>query len=172
MIGSPYYVAPEVLSGSYTEKWDIWGIGVIMFLMLSGTLPFNGKNNKAILKAVVDGNYEFKLSKWSRVSYEAKDLISKMLIYDPDERISASEALEHEWFKMFENEELESISLKSAFVGLKKFKAKQKMQQAVLGYLVTHLSTKEDLEEFDKVFKNLDKNHDGKVSKEEFITIK
>lgn len=126
-------------------------------------------NNKAILKAVVDGQYTFKPTKWSRVSEEAQDLISKMLTYNSGDRISAADALDHEWFKKFDNGELESVSLKSAFDGLKKFEAKQKMQQAVLGYLVIHLTTKEDLEEFDKVFKNLDNNHDGKVSKEEFL---
>lgn len=59
-LGTPYYIAPEVLIGSYTEKCDIWSIGVILFIMLSGTAPFNGPTDDDIMKAVKKGQYCFK----------------------------------------------------------------------------------------------------------------
>ena len=59
-------------------------------------------NTKAICKNVSRGEFQFTPDKWNKVSQSAKDLISDMLTYDPNRRISASEALEHEWFKMFE----------------------------------------------------------------------
>lgn len=65
-LGTPYYIAPEVLTGSYTEKCDMWSLGVIMFIMLSGTPPFNGRTDEDIMKAVKKGNYNFssKLGMW------------------------------------------------------------------------------------------------------------
>ena len=140
--GTPYYVAPEVLKGCYNEKCDIWSVGVIMFLLLSGTQPFGGSNNKSIFKAVFKGEFKFKSDNWKEISQSAKDLISNMLSYSPINRISASEALEHEWFKKFKTRDIKQKALKSAFSGLLNFKANQTMQQAVLGYLVTHAATK------------------------------
>ena len=135
MIGTPYYVAPEVLKGCYNEKCDIWSVGVIMFFLLSGAQPFGGSNNKAIFKAVSRGDFKFKSEKWKEISQSAKNLIVSMLAYNPHNRISAAEALGHEWFKKFDTNELNQKSLKSAFSGLLNFKANQTMQQAVLGYL-------------------------------------
>ena len=106
IIGTPYYVAPEILKGRYTEKCDIWSVGVIMFLLLSGTLPFGGNSTKTICKAVVRGDFQFMPDKWWKVSQSAKDLISSMLTKDPNKRISVSKALEHEWFKKYDADEM------------------------------------------------------------------
>lgn len=168
VIGTPYYVAPEVLRGSYDEKCDVWGVGVIMFILLSGTPPFNGKDDDAIMRAVAKGKYEFKPAKWKGVSSEAKDLISKMLVLDTTERISAQNALDHQWFTTTEDAEL-TKKLSGALSGLKKYKADRKLQQAALGYIVTHLATKEDTKDLDEAFKQLDVNHDGKLSLEELL---
>lgn len=169
VIGTPYYVAPEVLRGSYDEKCDIWGVGVIMFILLSGTPPFNGKDDDAIMKAVAKGNYEFRPNKWRGVSREAKDLISKMLVLDTEDRISAQQALDHPWFALIFEKDFENRKLSSALKDLKSFKADQKMQQAALGYIVTHLATKEDTKDLDDAFKEIDVNHDGKLTLEELL---
>lgn len=58
-LGTPFYIAPEVLNGNYTEKCDIWSIGVIMFVMLSGTPPFNGRTDEQIMESVKKGVYKF-----------------------------------------------------------------------------------------------------------------
>lgn len=57
--GTPYYIAPEVLQGTYTEKCDIWSLGVILYIMLCGYPPFNGETDKAILDAVMLGKFKF-----------------------------------------------------------------------------------------------------------------
>jgi calcium-dependent protein kinase len=95
--GTPYYIAPEVLKGSYTTQCDTWSMGVVMYIMLSGRPPFGGKNNNEILQSVMDGKYDFSASNWAIVSDEAKDLISKLLDKQADERLTALEAFNHPW---------------------------------------------------------------------------
>ena len=82
------------------EKIDNFGIGVIIFFMLSGTLPFNGHNIPEILQRTLDGNYDFKNSIWTKVSDEAKDLIRSLLQNDPTNRITLGAALKHPWLKI------------------------------------------------------------------------
>ena len=140
-----------------------------MFILLSGIPPFNGKDDEAILRAVKRGKFEFRQDKWKSVSTEAKDLISKMLVLEPEDRISATKALDHEWIKKYDNGEIDDTKLNKALSGLKKHKSDQKMQQAALSYMVMHMATKEDTKELDEAFKMLDTNHDGKLSLEELL---
>lgn len=169
IIGTPYYVAPEVLHGLYDEKCDIWGAGVIMFILLSGVPPFNGPDDDTIMKAVSKGEYEFKAAKWKGISTHAKDLIDKMLMLDPDERITAKDALDHKWFKNFKEGTINRKALSGALKDLKKFKSDQTMQQAVLSYIVSHMTTNKDTKLLEETFKKLDVNHDGKLSLEELL---
>lgn len=97
-------MAPEVLKKNYNEKCDLWSCGVVLYIMLCGRPPFEGKTEKQILEKVVRGLWEFKHQEWVYVSEEAKDLIKKLLVVDPKARLSAEEALQHPWFaKIAEN---------------------------------------------------------------------
>lgn len=93
VLGTPFYIAPEVLNASYTEKCDIWSIGVITFMLLSGKAPFFGKDDAAIFAMVRKGNFEFTSSNWKQVSNEAQSFIRSLLTMDPKKRPSAAEAL-------------------------------------------------------------------------------
>ena len=99
MYGTPYYIAPEVLNGSYNEKCDLWSIGVILYIMLCGRPPFNARTEDAIIKKVKRGVWEFQGEIWSSISKEAKDLITKLLQPDQRRRLTAVEALSHPWIK-------------------------------------------------------------------------
>jgi calcium-dependent protein kinase len=100
IVGTPYYVAPEVLMGSYDFSCDVWSLGVILFIMLCGYPPFEGDNNKEIFKRVLQQRLEFDPEDWTQVSNEAKDLISQMLHKEPTKRISVVGCLEHPWFSL------------------------------------------------------------------------
>ena len=95
--GTPYYIAPEVLKGSYTTQCDVWSMGVIMYIMLCGKPPFGGKHNKDIINNVLNGTFSMKSEIWGTVSNDAKDLISKLLERSADMRLTAYEAFEHPW---------------------------------------------------------------------------
>ena len=96
--GTAYYVAPECLVGDYDEKCDVWSVGIIMYMLLSGKPPFDGQSDLHILEAVKSGEYSMQGGTWDMVSNEAKDLVSRMLTMDPKQRISAHDALQHPWF--------------------------------------------------------------------------
>lgn len=100
VVGTPYYVAPEVLKGNYDKQCDVWSLGVILFVFLCGYPPFEGDNNKEIFKNVLKTPLTFDPIDWDRVSDAAKDLLTKMLEKDPTKRISAQQCLEHPWFAM------------------------------------------------------------------------
>jgi len=87
-LGTPYYIAPEVLKRNYDEKCDVWSCGVIMYILLCGYPPFNGPNDKIIFQKVLEGNFSFPEEDWSQISKDAKEMIKKMLTYDPIKRCS------------------------------------------------------------------------------------
>ena len=100
LIGSAYYIAPEVLSRNYTELCDLWSCGVIMYILLTGRPPFNGSSEEEIMKKIKDGVYDLKKYPWGVISEEAKDLLKGLLQVNTKKRLTAKAALEHKWFKI------------------------------------------------------------------------
>lgn len=97
VVGSSYYVAPEVLKKSYTEACDLWSLGVIVYMLLSGAPPFYGKNDEAIKASIVQGEYTFPHELFRDVSDEAMAFVSTLLSYNTEYRYTAQQALTHPW---------------------------------------------------------------------------
>ncbi|KAJ4953636.1 hypothetical protein NE237_030468 [Protea cynaroides] len=98
-VGSPFYIAPEVLAGGYNQAADVWSAGVILYILLSGMPPFWGKTKSRIFDAVRAADLRFPSNPWDRISASAKDLITGMLCKDPAKRLTAAEVLDHVWIK-------------------------------------------------------------------------
>lgn len=92
-VGSPFYIAPEVLSGGYNQAADVWSAGVIMYILLSGMPPFWGKTKSRIFDAVRAADLRFPSDPWDHISESARDLIMGMIRVDPSKRLSAAEVL-------------------------------------------------------------------------------
>jgi calcium-dependent protein kinase len=168
-LGTPYYIAPEVLNKKYNEKCDIWSCGVILYIILSGMPPFNGQSDQEIMKKVRVGKFSFSDPAWSNISDKAKDLITKLLTYEVDKRPSAEQALQHPWITEFSSQQVDSNLAVGALSNLKNFRADQKLKQATFAFIASQLLSKSEKESLARVFKAIDKNGDGKLSLEEIL---
>ena len=167
--GTPYYIAPEVLRKNYNHLCDIWSAGVNMYILLCGFPPFGGQTDEQILKRVSVGRYPFPSPEWDAISFEAKDLISKMLNMDVTRRINATEALQHPWLDNASRTPINTNTAKTLFQNLKNFRTERRLQKATLSFIISQLSTKQDREEMLELFKSLDRDSSGTLSKAELM---
>ena len=174
LVGSSYYIAPEVLKKHYDEKCDLWSCGVIMYILLSGRPPFGGDTDKEIMDKVIIGEYDLKTSPFDKLSSSGKDLIQKLLMIDPQKRLSAQEALAHPWFKENKSKELfnrikDESTIKKMIQNLKAYKRDSIIQETALAYLVHNFPQMKDVVNACKLFNQMDVNGDGKINKNEFL---
>ena len=99
LVGTVYYVSPEILQGKYNEKCDIWSAGVILYVLLSGEPPFNGPDDNTIYTKIMQFKLCFPEKKWKKVSKEAKDLLSKMLAPE-SQKFNANQVIMYPWFNI------------------------------------------------------------------------
>lgn len=99
MAGTPYYMAPEVLQGSYQAQADIWSLGVLLYTLVSGYLPFQGNNSKEVFDKIKNADFHFNHEEFEIISDECKDLIKCLLVTNPKKRFNGKAALDHPWFK-------------------------------------------------------------------------
>lgn len=168
-IGTPFYVAPEVLNKNYNEKIDVWSCGTIFYMLLVGKPPFNGWSTQDILQNVMEGKYKMEGEEWKNISIQAKDLLKKMLTVNPTKRISATEAMKHVWLtKVFkEIENVDHNYFKLVLKNIKNFNSKEKFQQATLAYIVHFFISSQELEELKKIFRSLNVSGDGRLTYKE-----
>ena len=162
ILGTPYYVAPEVLKGEYDEKCDIWSIGAMTYLMLCGEPPFNGNSNNEIFRKIVKESIKFNSYMWKNISKNAKDFVKICLNKNSIKRPSASEALKHPWFAnvIKKTHDFKKIK-KEILLNIKDFNIKFQFQQMVLKYLVDNKLSHEEKQIFTASFYALDFNHNG-----------
>ena len=118
VVGTPYYICPNVLRKDYDESCDLWSVGIIAYILLCGYPPFNGADNAAVYAAVRRGTYYFPSSDWKHVSVEARDFIRRLLQVNASNRMTVDQALRHPWMarhsasimKAERREEMETVS--------------------------------------------------------------
>ena len=169
VIGTPYYIAPEMLSGNYSKVVDCWSLGVILYMLLSGTPPFNGKTNEEILMNVYSGSFTFRPKAFKNVSNGAKDLIARLLTKDPLYRITAQQAYMHPWIQELEPR-VESIIPDSILMSLKNFSRSSQLKKASLIYIASKIAS-DEVGKMRSIFKHADRDGDGEISRVEFMDI-
>ncbi|KAL6893932.1 hypothetical protein ACP4OV_008030 [Aristida adscensionis] len=168
VVGSPYYVAPEVLLKHYGREVDVWSAGVIIYILLSGVPPFWDESEQGIFEQVLKGDLDFSSEPWPSISESAKDLVRKMLIRDPKKRLTAHEALCHPWVcidGVAPDKPLDSAVLSR----LKQFSAMNKLKKMALRVIAESLS-EEEIAGLKEMFKMLDTDNSGHITLEELKT--
>ena len=170
-VGTPYYMAPEMIFGNFVKASDIWSIGVIMYIMVTGKQPFWGKNKDEVLNKVKNGRYDMKSLYYSKCSNSVKDLIKKMLVTEPEKRMTVEACLEHSWFKQFENDKYINLAFSEEIVdSLRQFQNQNLLQKEIRFYLAKLFSDKE-VTKLKKAFTAVDKDNSGEIEYEEIPKI-
>jgi len=166
-VGTPYYVAPEVLKREYTKSCDVWSIGVITYILLCGYPPFYGDSDNEIFDSVRTGQYDFPANEWDEISQDAKDFIESLLKQDPSERLSASQAMRHKWIVAqlgeHPNKRFHVSYTSDRGQVFKRFLALKKLKKAAIEDIASHL-TEEEVGVLGDIFKAIDKNRDGTLT--------
>ncbi|CAA7389437.1 unnamed protein product [Spirodela intermedia] len=165
IVGSPYYMAPEVLKRNYGPEIDIWSAGVILYILLCGVPPFWAESEQGVAQAILRGVIDFKRDPWPSISENAKHLVQQMLEPDPKLRLTARQVLEHPWLqnaKKAPNVPLGDV-VKSR---LKQFSMMNRFKRRALRVIADHLSS-EEVEDIKEMFKLIDTDNDGIVNSEE-----
>lgn len=170
MLGTAYYIAPEILKKSYDEKCDLWSCGVILYILLSGVPPFTGKNDAEVMENILKGTYSTSTENWPSISVGAKDFVQKLLTYDPIARPTALEALQNPWLTNSIAGNADALIVNSTLRNLTKMHTSLKIQQGLRIYIASQLTSEEDKLKQAQVFKSLDTNGDGRLSRSELIT--
>ena len=171
IVGTLYYIAPEVFSSNYDnydEKSDIWSVGIILYKALTKKYPFIGKSDEETVHYILEGEHDTR--PLMNYSEELQDLIKNLLMKDPNKRPSAIEALNHKWFKKFNGRRLFSDFKKDEMTqflnNLYNF-SYSKILQLVIAFLVHNLPETESVQKILKLFRYFNESGDCELTKEE-----
>ncbi|KAK4780670.1 hypothetical protein SAY87_016776 [Trapa incisa] len=165
IVGSAYYIAPEVLKRRYGPEADIWSIGVMLYILLCGVPPFWAESENDIFNAILRGRVDFTSDPWPSISPGAKDLVSKMLTSDPKKRMTAFQVLNHPWIK--EDGDAPDTPLDNSVLNrLKQFRAMNNFKKAALRVIAGCLS-EEEIMGLKEMFRGMDTDNSGTITLEE-----
>lgn len=165
IVGSPYYMAPEVLRRNYGPEVDVWSAGVILYILLCGFPPFWAETEQGVAQAIIRSVIDFKRDPWPKVSDNAKDLVKKMLNPDPRQRLSAQEVLDHPWLQ--NANKAPNVSLgETVRARLRQFSVMNKLKKRALRVIAAHLSV-EEVAGIQEGFKVMDINNKGRITSDE-----
>ncbi|GLT82646.1 hypothetical protein SLE2022_010050 [Rubroshorea leprosula] len=165
IVGSAYYVAPEVLKRRSGPESDVWSIGVITYILLCGRRPFWDKTEDGIFKEVLRNKPDFRRKPWPTVSNSAKDFVRKLLVKDPRARLTAAQALSHPWVREGGCASEIPIDI-SVLSNLRQFVKYSRLKQFALRALASTIN-EEELADLKDQFDAIDVDKNGSISLEE-----
>ncbi|KAK2984380.1 hypothetical protein RJ640_002766 [Escallonia rubra] len=165
IVGSPYYMAPEVLRRNYGPEVDVWSAGVILYILLCGVPPFWAETEEGIAQAIIRCEIDFDRDPWPRVSKDAKDLVKGMLEPNPYSRMTVEEVLENRWIQ--NADKVPNIPLgEHVTTRIKQFSLMNKFKKKVLRVVAAKLPD-EQVHGLKQMFHMMDKDKNGNLTFEE-----
>jgi calcium-dependent protein kinase len=169
-VGSPYYMAPEMINGEFYYESDIWSIGVILYLMVTGHYAFYAKHKRKLFDKIKEGKYNNERLNEVSCSEELKDLIRKLLIVNHKKRLSIQGILEHPFFKLKTNI-IKEHKLDSKIIdSLREFNNKNLFQKEIL-FLMARISKESEIHKLREAFEIIDKDKTGEIKYSEIPII-
>uniref|UniRef100_A0A5B6ZB72 non-specific serine/threonine protein kinase n=1 Tax=Davidia involucrata TaxID=16924 RepID=A0A5B6ZB72_DAVIN len=165
IVGSPYYMAPEVLRRNYGPEVDIWSAGVILYILLCGVPPFWAETEEGIAHAIVRCEINFDKDPWPKVSEDAKELVRGMLEPNPYSRMTVEEVLENRWIQNADNAPNVPLGEKTR-TRIKQFSLMNKFKKKVLRVVAYHLPD-EQVNGIKQIFHMMDTDKNGNLNFEE-----
>lgn len=162
VVGSAFYVAPEVLKRFYGPEADVWSAGVILYILLSGVPPFWHETEAGIFDAVRKGQFDTTSPPWNKISKGAKELVHGLLNSNPKTRLTAQEALRHPWLREG-GEAPDTVLDDTVLTRLKKFSGMNKLKKMALNVIAKNMS-KHEIEGLSEMFKTFDKDNSGTIT--------
>lgn len=166
--GTPEYVAPEVFSNSYNEKCDMWSFGVILYIMLMGEMPFKGKTSMETVRLVTSEDYP-RVRNWQKLSFDAQDLITRLLVKDPQKRLSAEECLKHVWFNRPQQSNEPPKALYDTLRMIRSIYLTNTLSLVAFNFINNFLANELDKRELNRIFHWLDRDRNGVLSRDEML---
>jgi calcium-dependent protein kinase len=165
IVGSAYYVAPEVLKRDYGPEADIWSCGVILYILLSGMPPFWGESENEIFRSILRGKLDFKTDPWPLISDEAKTCVAKMLEMNPKKRATADEILNDPWMK--ENGAASDKPLDNVILSrLNNFATMNKFKKEAMKVIAASMPA-DEISGLKNIFESIDTDKSGTITAQE-----
>lgn len=182
LVGTCYYVAPEVILKGYHKQCDLWSCGVVLYVMLAGKYPFNGDSEEEIYESIKKGKFSLSEEEFKNIRKDTIDLLKLLLETDPLERITANKALNHKAFESIKkciiskntnylknnNSQIMMQSFQNKLTNFNK-NSDKKFLQAVTTFIIHNFISREIALKYKELFKVIDTDGDGRLSKEELI---
>lgn len=161
-------MAPEIIKGNnYDTMADVWSLGVLLYIFLSGYMPFPARTRDELFDKIERGSFNFHHKEFTKVSKEGKDLITKLLVLEPKKRMPANEILKHPWFEKHTGStivEQEDEALdEEVFKRLKSYKGESFLKRAAMNIFVK-MTTESEMKLMSEKFKNMDLDGTGMIN--------
>jgi calcium-dependent protein kinase len=171
-----YYVAPEVATKDENiSKCDVWSSGVILFILLSGSLPFKGDNDNVVIERVCKGLFNFDDPNWKNVGSKGKFLIRDMLDINIKNRISFVQCIESPWIKMLTKIDssfrIDARRLSKAFDRMNEFKPLCKLRVLILHFSLGYFNFDSHIEKISKVYSYIDIRHCACITEKDLYKV-
>lgn len=170
-MSSVYFSPPEAFDGTYSSYSDLWSIGVMLYLLLSARVPFMGDKESEVKFKIIRGTFDLRDYPWNKTTKEAKDLIRRLIVKKPEDRITLKQAIDHPWFKKLGLKEkinyVEKDILLKQITNLTEYNFKQTLQDAVLSFLIHNSLHLPQMRDSCKMFNMIDTGNDGVITIDE-----
>lgn len=164
-VGTCYYAAPEVIEGDYAgSECDVWSVGVITYMLLSGTAPFDGDDDDEILTRIASHRLpSMTRGVWTKISDEAKDFIRSLLKVDPKVRATAASALSHDWLKVAQTNTTKLTIDDTIFNSLKRYTKYHELKRVAMEFIAYSMNH-DDIKRLKDVFEEIDNENNGYIT--------